>query len=126
MTESPALLLRKPCNEIAGCSCRLWQKASPTCSRGRDCLCKVSVPEPRQGYLSGGPSRTTPMSRTLILLGILFVVIGVLWPWLGKLGLGRLPGDIVIERENFRLYLPITTSLLSSLLLSLIFWFLNR
>ncbi len=66
------------------------------------------------------------MSRTLILLGILFVVIGVLWPWLGKLGLGRLPGDIVIERENFRLYLPITTSLLASLLLSLIFWFLNR
>lgn len=66
------------------------------------------------------------MSRTLILLGILLVVIGVLWPWLGKLGLGRLPGDIVIERENFRLYLPITTSLLASLLLSLIFWFLNR
>lgn len=54
------------------------------------------------------------------------MVIGVLWPWLGKLGLGRLPGDIVIERENFRLYLPITTSLLASLLLSLIFWFLNR
>lgn len=66
------------------------------------------------------------MSRTLILLGVLLVVIGVLWPWLGKLGLGRLPGDIVIERENFRLYLPITTSLLASLLLSLIFWFLNR
>ena len=43
-----------------------------------------------------------------------------------QLGLGRLPGDIVIERENLRLYLPITTSLLISLALSLILWLLNR
>ena len=51
---------------------------------------------------------------------------GLLWPWLGRLGLGRLPGDIVIERENFRLYLPITTSILISIVLSLILWLLNR
>ncbi|MFW6027615.1 MAG: DUF2905 domain-containing protein, partial [bacterium] len=49
-----------------------------------------------------------------------------LWPWLAKMGLGRLPGDIVIERENFRLYIPITTSLLVSLVLSLILYLLNR
>ena len=52
------------------------------------------------------------------------VAVGLLWPWLSKVGIGRLPGDIVIERENFRLYLPITTSILVSIVLSLILrWF---
>jgi len=66
------------------------------------------------------------MGRWLIILGVVLVVVGLLWPWVGKLGLGRLPGDIVIERENFRLYLPITTSILISIVLSLILWLLNR
>ena len=66
------------------------------------------------------------MARWLIILGVVLVVAGLLWPWLGRLGLGRLPGDIVIERENFRLYLPITTSILVSIVLSLILWLLNR
>ena len=51
------------------------------------------------------------MARWLIILGVVLVVAGLLWPWLSKLGLGRLPGDIVVERENFRLYLPIATSM---------------
>lgn len=66
------------------------------------------------------------MSRILVVLGIVLVIAGLLWPWLGKLGLGRLPGDIVIEREGFRVYLPLMTSLLVSLVLSLLFWLLNR
>jgi Protein of unknown function (DUF2905) len=66
------------------------------------------------------------MARWLIILGVVLVVVGLLWPWLSRLGLGRLPGDIVIERENFRLYIPITTSILISLVLSLILWLLNR
>jgi hypothetical protein len=66
------------------------------------------------------------VARWLIILGAVLVLAGLLWPWLGRLGLGRLPGDIVIERENFRLYLPLTTSLLISLALSLILWLLNR
>jgi hypothetical protein len=66
------------------------------------------------------------MARWLIILGVVLIVAGLLWPWLGRLGLGRLPGDIVIERENFRLYLPITTSILISIVLSLILWLLNR
>ena len=66
------------------------------------------------------------MSRLLIIFGIVLVAVGVLWPVIAKLGFGRLPGDIVIERENFRLYIPIATSLLISLLLSLVLWFLNR
>ena len=43
-----------------------------------------------------------------------------------KFGLGRLPGDIVIERENFRLYIPIGTSILISVVLSLLLWFWHR
>lgn len=66
------------------------------------------------------------MARWLIILGLVLVVAGLLWPWLTRLGLGRLPGDIVIERESFRLYIPLATSLLISLVLSLILWLLNR
>ncbi|HEY1383038.1 MAG TPA: DUF2905 domain-containing protein [Dongiaceae bacterium] len=66
------------------------------------------------------------MSRFLIILGIILVVVGVLWPWLSKIGIGRLPGDFVIARENFRLYLPITTSILASIIVSLILRWLGR
>jgi hypothetical protein len=66
------------------------------------------------------------MQKLLILLGIAAILTGLLWPWLSKFPFGRLPGDIVLERENFRLYLPITTMLLISGLLSLIFWLFRR
>lgn len=58
------------------------------------------------------------MSRLLVTLGILLILAGLLWGPLTRLGLGRLPGDIVIERENFRLYVPITSAILVSLVLS--------
>ncbi len=61
-------------------------------------------------------------SRWLIFSGALLIFAGLLWPLLAKWGLGKLPGDIVIERGNFRLYLPVTTSILVSLILSLLFW----
>jgi hypothetical protein len=66
------------------------------------------------------------MSRWFIGIGLVLVVVGLFWPWLGRLGLGRLPGDIVIERENFRFYFPIVTCLVVSGVVSLILWFLNR
>ncbi|MDN3520414.1 DUF2905 domain-containing protein [Halomonas ramblicola] len=66
------------------------------------------------------------MNRTLILIGLLIAVIGLLWPWLSKLPLGQLPGDIVIRRENFSFYFPITTMILVSLALSAILWLFNR
>ena len=66
------------------------------------------------------------MSRWLIEIGLALVVVGLLWPWLGRLGLGRLPGDIVIERGNFRFYVPIVTCLVVSGVVSLILCFLNR
>ena len=62
------------------------------------------------------------MSRLLIIIGFLFIAAGLLWPWLSKLPFGRLPGDISIERENFGFYFPLTTSILLSLLLTLLFW----
>ncbi|MCG6899392.1 MAG: DUF2905 domain-containing protein [Gammaproteobacteria bacterium] len=62
------------------------------------------------------------MQKGLIILGILLVAIGLLWPFLGSLHLGRLPGDIVIERENFTFYFPITTMVIISVLISLAVW----
>ncbi|MCG8545894.1 MAG: DUF2905 domain-containing protein [Alphaproteobacteria bacterium] len=66
------------------------------------------------------------MSRLLIIFGVVLIAMGLLWPWIAKLGLGRLPGDIVIERENFRLYIPLGTSILISAVLSVILWLINR
>lgn len=67
-----------------------------------------------------------PISRLLIIFGVVLIAMGLLWPWIAKLGLGRLPGDIVIERENFRLYIPLGTSILISAVLSVILWLINR
>jgi hypothetical protein len=66
------------------------------------------------------------MGRWLVILGVVLVILGLAWPWLTKLGLGRLPGDIVVARENVRIYIPLATSLLVSVLLSLLLWFLGR
>ena len=66
------------------------------------------------------------MLRWLIVLGALLILIGVAWPWLQRLGLGRLPGDIVIEREGVRIYIPIATSILVSVVLSVLLWLFNR
>ncbi|HXL47294.1 MAG TPA: DUF2905 domain-containing protein [Xanthobacteraceae bacterium] len=66
------------------------------------------------------------MARFLIVLGSAILVLGLLWTYLSKLGLGRPPGDIVIERGNFTFYVPLVTCLLLSLVLSLLFWVASR
>jgi len=66
------------------------------------------------------------MSRVLVTLGAILVVVGLAWPWLSKLGLFHLPGDIVIERENFRFYFPITSLIIISAVISLILWLLKK
>ena len=66
------------------------------------------------------------MGRWLIIFGLLLVVLGVAWPLLAKLGLGRLPGDLRFERDGFGFYFPITTSVIISIALSLILWFFRR
>jgi Protein of unknown function (DUF2905) len=71
-------------------------------------------------------SGRSAMSRTLIILGLAIAVVGFLWPWISRLGLGRLPGDILIQREGFTFYAPITTGVLVSVVLSLVLWLLSR
>jgi hypothetical protein len=66
------------------------------------------------------------VSRFLIFLGVILLLCGLFWPMVQKIGLGRLPGDIVIERGSFRLYIPLATSVLLSLVLSFLLWFLRR
>jgi hypothetical protein len=66
------------------------------------------------------------MARILILLGLAIPVAGLPWPYLSQIGLGRLPGDIVVERKNVTLYFPLMTCLLMSVLISLVFWVVNR
>jgi Protein of unknown function (DUF2905) len=66
------------------------------------------------------------MARFLTVLGLAILVAGLLWPYLSRIGLGRLPGDIVIERENVTFYFPLMTCLLVSVLFSLVFWVVNR
>ena len=68
----------------------------------------------------------TPVARFLIVLGLAILVAGLLWPFLSRIGLGRLPGDIVIERENMTFYFPLMTCLLLSVVFSLVFWIVNR
>ena len=66
------------------------------------------------------------MQQLLITLGILLLVLGLLWPWFSQLPLGRLPGDIHIERENFSFHFPLMTGLLISIVLTVIFWLLRK
>lgn len=66
------------------------------------------------------------MQKTLIILGATLLVVGFLWPWLGKIPLGRLPGDIIINRPNLKIYLPLTTMILISIIISIVARFFRK
>ena len=66
------------------------------------------------------------MQRALIVIGIAVLVAGLLWPWISQLPFGRLPGDLVIERPNLKLYIPITSMVLVSLILSVLLWIFRQ
>lgn len=66
------------------------------------------------------------MQRVLVTIGVVFLAAGLLWPWLSKLGLGRLPGDIRIETEGGGFYFPVVTCIVVSIVLSLLFWIFRR
>ena len=70
------------------------------------------------------------MRPLLITLGIVLLALGLVWPWLTRFGIGHLPGDISVQRPGFRFYVPLGSSLLVSivlsLLLTLIAWFWRR
>jgi hypothetical protein len=66
------------------------------------------------------------MQRFLIILGVALVLAGLAWPWLAQLGLGRLPGDIHIEREGYSFHFPLMTGIVVSVVLSILIWLLRK
>lgn len=82
--------------------------------------CRADAP------LADKPLCRGDMGRSLIILGIVLIVLGLAWPWLARLGLGRLPGDILIEREHYRIYIPLTTAVVVSLVLSVLFFLFRK
>ena len=66
------------------------------------------------------------MQKILVTVGVIVLVIGLLWPWLGKLPIGRLPGDIIIDRPNLKIYIPITTGIIVSVIATIILWLLKK
>jgi len=66
------------------------------------------------------------LQRTLIIIGIIILVGGLLWPWLIKLPIGKLPGDIIIDKPNFKIYIPITTMIIVSFLITMMLWVFRK
>jgi hypothetical protein len=66
------------------------------------------------------------MSRGLIVLGIIAIALGLAWPWVSKLPLGRLPGDIIIDRPGLKFFFPISTMILLSAVVSFVLWLFRR
>lgn len=66
------------------------------------------------------------MQKGLVLLGIAILLVGLLWSWLSKLPLGRLPGDIIIDRPGLKVFFPLTTMVLVSGLISLLLWLFRK
>jgi hypothetical protein len=66
------------------------------------------------------------VQRLLVGLGLVILVIGIMWPFLSRIGLGRLPGDIVFQRDGATLYFPLVTCLIISVVMSALFWLFNR
>lgn len=66
------------------------------------------------------------MQRFLIAIGVIAILVGLAWPWLARLGLGRLPGDFHLQRGGFSFYFPLTTSILISIVVTVIIWLLRR
>jgi hypothetical protein len=64
--------------------------------------------------------------KILIAVGIIIVVIGFLWPWISKLPIGKLPGDIVVDKPNFKFFFPITSMILISVVISFIIWLIKK
>jgi hypothetical protein len=66
------------------------------------------------------------MRQFLIVSGLILLIAGLGWPWLSRIPIGRLPGDIVIDRPGFRFYFPVTTMIIISAFLSFIMWLIKK
>jgi hypothetical protein len=66
------------------------------------------------------------MQKTLIIIGVILIFMGLLWPYLGKVPLGRLPGDIMINKPHVKIFIPITTMVVISIIISVVLWILRK
>ena len=66
------------------------------------------------------------MQRLMLIVGAVLLLGGLLWPWLSRFPLGRLPGDLLIDRPGLKVYIPITTMLIVSALVSALLWLFRR
>jgi len=66
------------------------------------------------------------MQRSLIVLGLFIALVGLAWPWISKLPIGRLPGDIMIDRPGFKMFFPLTTMVIVSVVISAILMFFRK
>ena len=66
------------------------------------------------------------MARYLMLIGVLCIAAGLLWPWLKQIPLGRLPGDIIIKKDNFTFYFPLATSIILSIIFTIILYLMGK
>jgi hypothetical protein len=66
------------------------------------------------------------MQKLLIIAGVILLVVGLLWPWLGRIGLGRLPGDFAFDVGGARIYVPLVTCIVLSIVLTLVLRFFGR
>jgi len=87
-------------------------------------------PSDKGGRLAGNRTYLCRMRAFLITAGIVLLGLGLAWPWLVRIPLGHLPGDISVQRPGFRFYAPLGSSLLISVVLSLVLtliaWFWRR
>lgn len=68
----------------------------------------------------------TNVQKILILIGVVLIIIGLTWPWLSKLPFGKLPGDIVVDKPNFKFFFPITSMIIISVIVSLVAWLIRK
>lgn len=64
--------------------------------------------------------------KILVISGLAILILGILWPWISKLPIGKLPGDIVVDKPNFKMYIPITSMIIISLVISFIIWLIRK
>jgi hypothetical protein len=92
-----------------------------------DCARHYKVPLRADGEIAiSEPRVAMDMQRLLIGLGVLLLIVGIAWPLLFRIGIGRLPGDIMFQRGGATFYFPLATCIIVSVVLSAVLWLFNR
>jgi hypothetical protein len=109
----------------------IWRRDAAVCdARRRQCARALNIRHRHRSQSCRIRKAGITMQRFLVVVGLVLVAAGLLWPWLVRLSfwqhLGRLPGDIHIQRDGFSFYFPITTGLLISAVITLVLWLLKK